>query len=89
MPPLSHTTIIILTYHGGLMFKKRKEKYVKGNLTLESFLSWLKVKVKHWSNVNYTLENTDSGPQIKVIFKHDLGGNWSIYHKIILEYIFY
>jgi hypothetical protein len=61
---------------------------MKGNLTLESFLSWLKTRMEHCSEVNYTQEeNSGSGPHIKMIFKHDLGENWSIYHKIITEYV--
>jgi hypothetical protein len=61
--------------------------FMKGNLTLESFLSWLKVRMERCSKLNYTIENNTFNPQIKVIFKHDLGENWSIYHKIVLEYI--
>jgi len=57
------------------------------NLTLESFSSWLKTRMEHCSELNYVIENSIS-PQIKIIFKHDMGENWSIYHKIILEYIF-
>jgi hypothetical protein len=63
--------------------------FMNGTLTLESFLSWLKTRMEHCSNVNYAVENNSANLQIMVIFKHDLGENWSIYHKIILEYIFY
>lgn len=64
--------------------------FMKGNLTLESFLSWLKTRMERCSEVNYTIEEENNSPssQIKMIFKHDLGKNWSIYHKIIVEYIF-
>ena len=61
--------------------------FMKGSLTLESFLSWLKTRMEHSSKVNYAIEN--NGHQIRIIFKHDLGENWSIYHKIITESIFY
>ncbi len=61
--------------------------FMKGNLTLESFLSWLKTSMEHCCEVNYAIEN--NSPLIKIIFKHDLGQNWSIYHKIILDYIFH
>jgi hypothetical protein len=63
--------------------------FMKGDLTLESFLPWLKIRMEHCSEVNYVVEkNSNSVPQISLIFKHDLGENWSIYHKIITEYIF-
>jgi hypothetical protein len=63
--------------------------FMKGSLTLESFLSWLKTRMEHCSTVNYGIENNGTTPQIRIIFKHDLGENWSIYHKMILDYIFY
>ncbi len=63
--------------------------FMKGRLTLESFLSWLRARMDHCSKVNYSFENTSSGPQVRIIFKHDLGENWSVYNKIILDYIFY
>jgi hypothetical protein len=59
--------------------------FMKGNLTLELFLSWLITRMEHCSEVNYSIENTSPKPQL--IFKHDLGENWSIYHKIIIEHI--
>ena len=61
--------------------------FMKGNMTIELFLSWLITRMEHCSEVNYSIENTSAKPQIKVIFKHDLGENWSIYHKIIIEHI--
>jgi hypothetical protein len=62
-------------------------QFMKGNLTLESFLSWLKTRMELCSNVNYAMENNSQ--QIRMIFKHDLGENWSIYHKIVIEDILY
>jgi hypothetical protein len=65
--------------------------FMKGSLTLESFLSWLKTRMEHCSEVNYVVEeqnNSSPSHQIKMIFKHDLGEDWSIYHKIIVEYVF-
>jgi hypothetical protein len=63
--------------------------FMKGNLTLELFLSWLMTRMEHSSEINYAIENNSINPQIRIMFKHDLGENWSRYHKIILEYIFY
>ncbi len=61
--------------------------FMKGNVTLESTLSWIKTRMQHCSEVNYAIDN--NVPQIKIMFKHDLGENWSIYHKSILDYTFY
>ena len=44
--------------------------------------------MEYCSETHYIIENDSPSAQIKIIFKHDLGENWSIYHKIILEYIF-
>lgn len=65
--------------------------FMKGSLTLESFLPWLKTRMEYCSKVNCMIEDNynNINPQIKLIFKHDLGKNWSIYHKIILDNIFY
>lgn len=64
--------------------------FMKGGLTLRLFLSWFRTRMEYCSEINYAIENTsDSHRQIRLIIKHDLGENWSIYHKIILEYIFH
>ena len=65
--------------------------FMKGSLTLESLLPWLKTRMEYCSKVNCMIEDNynNINPQIKLIFKHDLGENWSIYHKIILDNIFY
>jgi hypothetical protein len=59
--------------------------FMKGSLTLESFLSWIKTRMEHCSNVNYSIDSNSH--QVKIIFKHDLGENWSIYHKLIVEQV--
>lgn len=61
--------------------------FMKGSLTLESFLSWLKTRMENCSNINYTIEN-NTLRAIRIIFKHDLGENWSLYHKIVIMHIF-
>jgi hypothetical protein len=65
--------------------------FMKGSLTLDSFLPWLKTRMEYCSKVNCMIEDNynNINPQIKLMFKHDLGENWSIYHKIILDNIFY
>jgi hypothetical protein len=62
--------------------------FMKGDLTIRLFLSWLRRRMEYCSEINYIREYTRPHAQIKIIFRHDLGENWSIYHKIILEYVF-
>ena len=47
--------------------------FMKGNLTLELFLSWLMTRMEHSSEINYAIENNSINPQIRIMFKHDLG----------------
>lgn len=60
-------------------------QFMKGSLNLESFLSWLKARMEHCSQVNYSIDNINR--QIRIIFKHDLGENWSLYNKLLTEHI--
>ena len=64
--------------------------FMKGGLTLRLFLSWFLTRMEYCSEINYAIENISSSHrQIRLIIKHDLGENWSIYHKIIIEYVFH
>jgi hypothetical protein len=49
--------------------------FMKGSLILESFLPWLKTRMEYCSKVNCMIEDNynNINPQIKLIFKHDLG----------------
>ena len=59
----------------------------KGKVDLDSFLSWLKMWLSKNSTAgfNHTVEDDNIHTYI---MKHDLGENWSLYHKIVLEFIF-
>ena len=60
--------------------------YMKQKIDVVSFLSWLEtwLKKNSTSGFSHTKENdTDI-----CIMKHDLGENWSLYHKTVLEEIF-
>ena len=63
-------------------------RFMKGSLTLESFLSWLKTRMEHCSEVNYVIDDNNTAREIRIIFKHELGENWSLYHKIVTIHIF-
>ncbi len=58
--------------------------FMKGELSVNSFLSWLEARMRDCSEVNYQQENGVK----KYIFKHDLGENWSLYHKTLADLIF-
>lgn len=60
--------------------------FMKNRVDLDSFLSWLELRMKHSSiEISHNVED-------KIhcyVFKHELGENWSLYHKTILELIFH
>ena len=59
--------------------------FMKSRMDLESFLSWLETRLKS-SSMEFSHSVKDD--RHAFIIKHDLGRNWSLYHKTILELIF-
>lgn len=61
-------------------------KFMKGSMDLDSFMSWFETRMK-MSNfeMNHSVRNNTS----TYIIRHDLGRNWSLYHKTVLELIFH
>ena len=59
--------------------------FMKSKMDLESFLSWLETRLKS-SSMEFSHSIKDD--RHVYIIKHDLGRNWSLYHKAILELIF-
>lgn len=47
---------------------------MKGSLTLESFLSWLKSRMEHWSKESYSIGNNSLRLEL---YYHALSKNWS------------
>jgi hypothetical protein len=60
--------------------------FMKHKMDLESFLNWFETRMKA-SFVEVSHRIAEDGKH-SYILKHDLGRNWSIYHRIILELIF-
>jgi len=59
--------------------------FMKGKIDLDSFISWFEMRMMNSSvQVSHSIEKGTHN----YIMKHDLGKNWSIYHKTILELIF-
>ena len=57
---------------------------VKKSLNVESFVSWYLERMKSCSVI---VEDNDNETQMYIL-SHDLGYNWSLLHKTILESVF-
>ena len=58
--------------------------FMRGKVDPDSFISWFLSRMKTCSEITSTNEN--GVPTF--IFKHELGENWSLYHKTVVESIF-
>ena len=59
--------------------------FMKGKMDLESFISWFETRMKMSAfEMNHTVNDNEH----TYVIKHDLGYNWSLYHKTVLELIF-
>jgi hypothetical protein len=59
--------------------------FMKNRMDLESFLSWFETRMdSSITEINHSIQN---GFHVYIL-KHELGENWSLYHKIILELMF-
>jgi len=59
--------------------------FMKGNMNLISFLTWFETRM---INSSVQVSHTNDDGFHTYVMKHDIGKNWSIYHKTILELIF-
>jgi hypothetical protein len=59
--------------------------FMNGKVDFDILISWYKQRMKHCSEIS-DKKDEDKGNRI-IIFKHELGENWSLYHKTILESI--
>ena len=60
--------------------------FMMGNVDQNEFIGWFLSLMKN-SSASITSRSTSRGVTCYVI-KHDMGENWSIYHKAIMEAIF-
>ena len=58
--------------------------FMHGKIDLDVLISWYIQRMKYSSEIS---EKNNSNGIRKIIFKHDLGDNWSLYHKTIFESI--
>ena len=59
--------------------------FMKNKMDLDSFLSWFETRMN--SSLTETNHSIQNGFHVYVL-RHELGENWSLYHKIILQSIF-
>lgn len=59
--------------------------FMKGSMDIDSFVSWFITRMKI---SDFEINHTVKGEKHTYIIKHDLGYNWSLYHKTVLELIF-
>jgi predicted transcriptional regulator len=59
--------------------------FMKGKIDITAFLSWFEVRMIHSSVQVSSIHENDSH---RYVMKHELGKNWSLYHKTVLELIF-
>ena len=60
--------------------------FMRGGMEFLSFLSWFEMRM---INSSVQVSHTTQDGFHTYIMKHDIGKNWSIYHKTILELIFH
>jgi hypothetical protein len=59
--------------------------FMKNKMDLDSFLSWFETRMN--SSLTETNHSIQNGFHVYVL-RHELGENWSLYHKIVLQAIF-
>lgn len=59
--------------------------FMKGKMDLISFLSWFEIRM---INSSVQVSHISNEGLHTYVMKHDIGKNWSVYHKTILELIF-
>ena len=56
--------------------------FMNGKVDFNILVSWYKERMRHCSEIS---DKQIDNNQYKIIFKHELGENWSLYHKTIME----
>lgn len=82
---LKYKEIVNLATRIGKDEVKNIALFMKGKIDLQSFLAWFELRMVN-SAVQVSHMHEDNFH--KYVMKHELGKNWSIYHKTILELIF-
>ncbi|MEO9306870.1 MAG: hypothetical protein ABI342_01000 [Nitrososphaera sp.] len=64
---------------------KNMALFMKGKMDVKSFLSWFELRM---INSSVQVSHIQEDEFHRYVMKHELGKNWSLYHKTILELIF-
>lgn len=83
---LSQAEIVSIATRVGKDEVKNMALFMKGSIDIRSFLSWFELRMIN-SSVQVSHIHEDDNFH-RYVMKHELGKNWSVYHKTILELIF-
>ncbi len=83
---LAQKEIIDIATRVGKDEVKNMALFMKGRIDIQSFLAWFELRMIN-SAVQVSHIHEDDGFH-RYVMKHELGKNWSVYHKTILELIF-
>jgi hypothetical protein len=84
---ISEAKIIEIAQNVGKDAVKDIALFMKHRMNVESFLEWFETRMKT-SSIEISHQRLgDTYGVHSYMIKHDLGKNWSIYHKTIFEYI--
>jgi hypothetical protein len=84
---ISEAKIIEIAQNVGNDAVKDIALFMKHRMDVESFLEWFETRMKT-SSIEISHQRLgDTNGVHSYMIKHDLGKNWSIYHKTIFEYI--
>ena len=83
---LSQKEIVDVATRVGKDEVKNMALFMKGRIDIQSFLEWFELRMINSAvQVSHIHEDDDFH---RYVMKHELGKNWSVYHKTILELIF-
>lgn len=82
---LKQNEIVSLASRVGKDEVKNIAMFMKGKIDIESFLSWFELRMINSAVQVSTIHEQNFH---RYVMKHELGKNWSLYHKTVLELIF-
>ncbi len=82
---LKQKDIVDIASHLGKTEIQNIALFMRGKIDLKSFLSWFELRM---INSTVHVNHVDDDGLHRYVMKHDLGKNWSLYNKTILELIF-
>jgi hypothetical protein len=85
---ISEEKIVEIATNVGRSAVKDIALFMKHQINIESFLQWFETRMKTSSvEISHQRLNNNNSKIHSYIIKHDLGKNWSVFHKTIFESI--